>query len=53
MNGLFEGAKEICGFLASRGWPYCIIGGLAVQQCELKEDPEMLVRAERLLRGAS
>lgn len=32
MNGLFDAAKEVCDFFASRGWSYCIIGGLAVEQ---------------------
>ena len=32
MNALFEAAREICGFMAGRGWEFCVIGGLAVQQ---------------------
>lgn len=32
MNPLLEAAREVCDFLASRRWDYCIIGGLAVQQ---------------------
>ena len=31
MNGLFEAAKEVSEFMASRHWEFCIIGGLAVQ----------------------
>jgi len=32
MNGIFEAAREVCEFMAARGWEYCIIGGLAVQR---------------------
>lgn len=32
MNALFEAAKEVCDFMASRRWKFCIIGGLAVQR---------------------
>jgi len=32
MNGLFEAAQEVGTFLAGRGWRFCLIGGLAVQQ---------------------
>lgn len=32
MNGLFAAANEIQGFLREAGWPYCFIGGLAVQR---------------------
>lgn len=32
MNGLFEAAREVTEFMASRGWKFCLIGGLAVQQ---------------------
>ncbi len=32
MNGLFDAAKEVCEFFASRQWSFCVIGGLAVQQ---------------------
>jgi len=32
MNGLFEAAAEVGGFMSDRGWRYCLIGGLAVQR---------------------
>lgn len=32
MNALFEAAREVCDFMDSRRWKFCIIGGLAVQQ---------------------
>jgi len=32
MNGLFVAAAEVCGFMQSRDWKFCIIGGLAVQR---------------------
>ena len=32
MNALFDAANEVCSFMSARGWEYCIIGGLAVQQ---------------------
>jgi len=32
MNGLFVAAAEVCGFMRSRDWKFCIIGGLAVQR---------------------
>lgn len=32
MNVLFEAAKEVCEFMQSYGWKFCIIGGLAVQR---------------------
>ena len=32
MNGIFEAAGEVCAFMTSRGWEYCVIGGLAVQR---------------------
>ena len=32
MNTLFEAAKEVGAFMEERGWAFCIIGGLAVQQ---------------------
>ncbi|MCA9441701.1 MAG: nucleotidyl transferase AbiEii/AbiGii toxin family protein [Candidatus Omnitrophica bacterium] len=32
MNGLFEAAKEVCGFMSEMGWRFCLIGGLAVQK---------------------
>jgi len=31
MNALFNAAKEVSDFMSERGWPHCIIGGLAVQ----------------------
>lgn len=30
MNSLFEAAREVCEFMDSHKWKYCIIGGLAV-----------------------
>ncbi|PKL45796.1 MAG: hypothetical protein CVV41_01990 [Candidatus Riflebacteria bacterium HGW-Riflebacteria-1] len=30
MNKLFGAAQEVCDFLSSKSWTYCIIGGLAV-----------------------
>jgi hypothetical protein len=30
MNGLFEAALEVQGFLQERRWPFCLMGGLAV-----------------------
>ena len=30
MNAMFEAAKEICDYMQSRHWKFCIIGGLAV-----------------------
>jgi len=30
MNKLFSAAKEVCDYLTSMNWTYCIIGGLAV-----------------------
>lgn len=30
MNGLFEAALEVQQFMQARGWPFCIIGGIAV-----------------------
>lgn len=32
MNALFVAANEVCAFMASRSWKYCLIGGLAVQR---------------------
>ena len=32
MNGLFEAAKEVCEFMSSQQWQFCIIGGVAVQR---------------------
>jgi hypothetical protein len=32
MNALFNAAKEVCDFMAGKGWKYCLIGGLAVQR---------------------
>lgn len=32
MNGLFEAAHEAAVFMAARRWPFCLIGGLAVQR---------------------
>lgn len=32
MNALFEAAREVCDFMDSRRWDFCIIGGLAVQR---------------------
>ncbi len=32
MNALFVAAKEVCDFMASKNWKYCLIGGLAVQR---------------------
>lgn len=32
MNGLFEAAREVSEFMIGRGWKFCLIGGLAVQQ---------------------
>lgn len=32
MNALFHAAKEVCDFLATRRWEFCLIGGLAVQR---------------------
>lgn len=30
MNALFAAAKEVCDFMTTRRWEYCVIGGLAV-----------------------
>jgi predicted nucleotidyltransferase len=30
MNALFEAAWEVQQFMQARGWPFCIIGGVAV-----------------------
>lgn len=32
MNGILETAVEVCAFMQSRDWKFCVIGGLAVQQ---------------------
>ncbi|MDX9974350.1 MAG: hypothetical protein RBU21_15300 [FCB group bacterium] len=32
LNTLFEAAGEISAFMLERGWSFCVIGGLAVQQ---------------------
>ena len=32
MNALFAAAKEVCDFMTSRRWTFCVIGGLAVQR---------------------
>lgn len=32
MNVLLTAAQEVCEFMASCGWDFCIIGGLAVQR---------------------
>ena len=32
MNPIFAAALEIQRFCGDRGWPFCIIGGLAVQR---------------------
>lgn len=32
MNALFAAAKEVGEFLQTRGWQFCVIGGLAVQR---------------------
>ena len=32
MNSLFDAAKEVCDFMATQHWQYCLIGGLAVQR---------------------
>jgi len=32
MSALIEAAAEVSGFMHSRGWRFCIIGGLAVQR---------------------
>ena len=32
MNGLFEAAHEVAAFMLERRWPFCLIGGLAVQR---------------------
>ena len=31
MNGIYEAAEELCVFMATEQWKFCIIGGLAVQ----------------------
>lgn len=30
MNGLFDAALEVQQFMQARGWPFCLIGGVAV-----------------------
>jgi hypothetical protein len=30
MNPLYQAAQDVCGFMAGRGWSFCLIGGLAV-----------------------
>jgi hypothetical protein len=32
LNPIFEAALEIQRFCSDRGWPFCVIGGLAVQR---------------------
>jgi len=32
MNSLFQAVQEVADFMDARGWRYCLIGGLAVQQ---------------------
>ena len=32
MNPIFDAACEVCAFMKSRRWKYCVIGGLAVQR---------------------
>lgn len=32
MNALFVAAKDICDFMKTRRWKFCVIGGLAVQR---------------------
>lgn len=31
MNGIFSAAHELCVFMTSQRWQFCVIGGLAVQ----------------------
>ena len=51
MDLLFQAAREICDFMSNHNWPFCIIGHLATL-AELKESPDILVRAKRMLESA-
>jgi hypothetical protein len=32
VNALFHAAREVCDFMATQHWQYCLIGGIAVQR---------------------